>query len=142
MNNVTLVLKICKFKLDHSKIDALLGLSPTEVYKEGEAYYVGPPDKRTVKQYKHNYWEYRIYIKKNVEWIQTLINAFVNDIIVKNEKALTELKHECEMELFINVVYLKGERLESFHFVTSLLNVLAQLNIQIDIDQYIFDSLD
>jgi hypothetical protein len=47
MNNVTLVLKIFKFKFDHSKIDALLGLRPTEICKEGEEYYVGPPDKRT-----------------------------------------------------------------------------------------------
>jgi hypothetical protein len=115
---------------------------PTEIYIEGEEYSTGPPEKITYKKYKHNYWEYRVYIKYNAEWIQTLINAFVNEVVLKNENALEEIKNDCEMELFINVVYLRGERLESFHFDTSTLKLFARLNIELDIDQYIFNSLD
>jgi uncharacterized protein DUF4279 len=142
MNNLTLVLKILDFKFDHSVMTNLLGLTPTAIYKEGEEYLSGPPDRRILKQYKHNYWEYRVHIKKNAEWIQTLINAFAIEVIIRNEKALEEIKNDCEMELFINVVYLRGERLESFHFDTSTLKLFARLNIELDIDQYIFDSLD
>ena len=71
-----------------------------------------------------------------------MIDAFANEFIFEKEKALEKIKNECNMEFYIEVVFSKGGSLDSYHFDTPLLEVLARLNIEVDIDQYLFESLD
>jgi hypothetical protein len=137
MNNISIALKVFEFNFKHEYIDELLGLAPTDIHIQGEDYFIGPPHNQLKKTYEYNYWEYRIFIENNSVWVKTIIDQFVEEVIFKKEKAIEKIKNDCGMELYVGINFSVKEGLDSFHFDLPILRLLANLNIEIDIDQYL-----
>jgi hypothetical protein len=138
MNNISLALKISDFSFDNEYINNLLGLLPTDTHEKNQEFFIGPPHNRTKKVYESNYWEYRVYIKNNAVWIKTVIDQFAREVILSKKPAIEKMKNSCQMELYIGMHFNNEDGLDSFHFDANLLAILGELNIDIDIDQYLF----
>ena len=137
MNNLSIALKICDFKFDHEFLTNLLGIVPTDIHKEGFEYEYGSPLNKIIKKYESNYWEYRIHVKRNSVWIKTIIDKFVEEVIFNKIKAFESIKNLSYVELYIGVYFDTSSGLDSFHFDHQLIKLFSELNIEIDIDQYI-----
>lgn len=142
MNDVTIAIKVSNFSFTHDYLTQLLALNPSKIHKKNDSYFSGPPNNKKEKKYEYDYWEYRLHIKSNDVWLKIIIDKFIEDIISPRREAFGIIKEKCELEIYIGVYYrdISVGGLDSFSFESSILSLLGQLNIALEIDQYSFLS--
>jgi hypothetical protein len=138
MNEISIAIKISKFKFSADELTTKLNLTPSHYHYKGESFFSKTSNGEIEKFYKSNYWEHRTEIKSS-EWVQLLINKFINEIIIDRKSILKSINKEASLEFFIGVNYY-NEANPSFHFESEHLVLLADIGFELDLDLYNFSG--
>lgn len=138
MNEVSIAIKISKFEIEADELTSKLNLVPTHYHYKGDSFIVNTGKGQLEKFYEYNYWEYRVEIRSN-EWVQLLIDNFIDGIIVDRKNVLKDLNKESSIEFFVGVNFY-NEANPGFHFEAKRLALLSEIGLDLDLDLYNFSS--
>lgn len=138
MNEISVAIKISKHSFSSDILTSKLDLIPTHSHSIGESYSMKTANGLVEKKYDDNYWEYRQEFKTN-EWVQTLIDKFIEDVVLLRKEVLKDLSAQCAIEFFVGVNYYK-EGNPGFHFNLHEIAILSYIGAELDIDLYCFND--
>ncbi len=134
MNNISIAIKLSHFFVSLDILSEKMGLQPTHSHLKDETYSIKTHKGIVSKTYAYNYWEYRLEFNTD-EWVQDLVDKFINDILQPRKDVLMETSLDGQLELFVGVHY-RDEANPSFHFDVISLKFLTEINAELDIDMY------
>jgi len=132
MINLSIAVKVSGSNLNVSNLNEELNLVATDFHYSNDVFKM--TDKLS-KTFKSDYWEYRLKFKTD-QWAQTIINKFIDEIIMERITPLKKISMNFYTEFFIGIEYHKVAN-PSFHFDKERLRALSEIGFEIDIDTYI-----
>jgi Domain of unknown function (DUF4279) len=130
---ISISLSLAEFKCDPDEISTLLGIVPTETWRVDEL--INP---RGTLRYQYNGWALKSQLDTSAgleEHMESLLKQ-----LEPQWEIFTELGNCYDIE-FSCVIYMEfGDQVPAIHFNKDILQKVANLNAEIDVDLYVLPA--